>query len=561
MTLPTPGTQQAYLQSSGTGTIYPTLFFPRSPSSFDISYQPTQRWVDTSNSVTSQTFSAISQANPCVITATNTFSVGQIIFIEGVGGMTQLNNNFYTITAVSGTSITLNVDSTGFTAFTSGGTATAQVPLEYILLGFFTRNGYIQANWALISEIGAGGGGSVVTETLTGNNTVDPVSPTNGNINTIGTGSITILGNQGTSTLTTELTGLTNHAVLVGAGTATITNVGPPGSGQGFPLLSNYTSVPSDPAYSTTFLVNDSAFLANLTGASPAALVQVSINNTSATSGSSSRCIISADNATGTGADGYTLYRNGSQGYAVGVQGSTNELVFRYNAGSSSVPMNGTTSFALDASGNAYLPTITSTTVSNAKNVTINTSTGQLGVGAVPASVFTSISVQTFVYTGSPQIYTPTAGMLYCIIEVVGGGGGGGGAATSVPNTSGAGGGGGSGGYSRLVASAATIGVSQSVTIGAAGAAGAAGANDGGRGGTTSVGSGPLVSATGGFGGTGSGMAAFTSNAAGGGGSGSGGDFNVNGNPGGVGWSIGTLPVCVSGIGGSLWRSWRISHK
>lgn len=63
-------------------------------------------------------------------------------------------------------------------------------------------------------------------ETLTGNSG-GAVGPTGGNINTLGTGSITIAGNPGTSTLTTQLTGLTNHAVLVGAGTATITKVGP----------------------------------------------------------------------------------------------------------------------------------------------------------------------------------------------------------------------------------------------------------------------------------------------------------------------------------------------
>lgn len=66
--------------------------------------------------------------------------------------------------------------------------------------------------------------GAVLVETLTGNSG-GAISPTAGNINTLGTGSITIAGAG--STLTTQLTGLTNHAVLVGAGTATITNVGP----------------------------------------------------------------------------------------------------------------------------------------------------------------------------------------------------------------------------------------------------------------------------------------------------------------------------------------------
>jgi hypothetical protein len=64
--------------------------------------------------------------------------------------------------------------------------------------------------------------GSGAAETLTGN-TGGAISPSAGNINTLGTGSITIAGSG--STLTTQLTGLTNNSVLVGAGTATITSL------------------------------------------------------------------------------------------------------------------------------------------------------------------------------------------------------------------------------------------------------------------------------------------------------------------------------------------------
>ena len=89
-------------------------------------------------------------------------------------------------------------------------------------------------------------GGSALL-TLTGNSG-GAISPTSGNINTIGTGSITVVGVMGTSTLTTQLTGLTNHAVLIGAGTATITNVGPTStSGQ---VLQSKGSL-TDPAFST----------------------------------------------------------------------------------------------------------------------------------------------------------------------------------------------------------------------------------------------------------------------------------------------------------------------
>lgn len=107
-----------------------------------------------------------------------------------------------------------------------------------------------------------------------------------------------------------------------------------------------------------------------------------------------------------------------------------------------------------------------------------------------------SINVQTFSVTGT---YTPTSGMLYCLIEAVGGGGGGGGVSgigSQVQTASG-----GSGAcYVRSLFNSATIGASQSVTIGAAGARGGGGLA-GGNGGTTTVGS--LLSAGGGIGGAG----------------------------------------------------------
>lgn len=122
---------------------------------------------------------------------------------------------------------------------------------------------------------------------------------------------------------------------------------------------------------------------------------------------------------------------------------------------------------------------------------------------AVPLQqIFGVVRYQTFTANGT---YTPHANMVYCEIECVGGGGGGGGTATAAAATGAGGGGGGSGGYSRKLASRATIGASQAVTIGAAGAAGAAGNNNGGAGGDTSVGALCIgKGASGGFGNTGS---------------------------------------------------------
>ena len=71
------------------------------------------------------TITAATQANPCVLTANNSFVVGQTVMISGVVGMTQLNGNTYTILAVTPTTITINTNSSAFGAYVSGGTATS----------------------------------------------------------------------------------------------------------------------------------------------------------------------------------------------------------------------------------------------------------------------------------------------------------------------------------------------------------------------------------------------------------------------------------------------------
>jgi len=95
-----------------------------------------------------------------------------------------------------------------------------------------------------------------------------------------------------------------------------------------------------------------------------------------------------------------------------------------------------------------------------------------------------TVKKQVFAASGT---YTPSVGMIYCVIECQGAGGGGGGVSGVVGRNDG-GGGGGAGSYSRLYATAATIGASKTVTIGAGGAGGVGGTSTGGAGGDTSVG-------------------------------------------------------------------------
>lgn len=103
---------------------------------------------------------------------------------------------------------------------------------------------------------------------------------------------------------------------------------------------------------------------------------------------------------------------------------------------------------------------------------------------------FKTISVQTFATAGT-FTYTPTANMLYCFIQICGGGGAGGSALGGV-TTIAAAGGGSPGAYAQGWLTAASIGASQSLTIGAAGAPGAAGNNPGGIGGTSTFGTSPV---------------------------------------------------------------------
>lgn len=155
-------------------------------------------------------------------------------------------------------------------------------------------------------------------------------------------------------------------------------------------------------------------------------------------------------------------------------------------------------SVVVNATGSSAAPT--------ALNMAASTMLARLAAGNIVAAsvadIKTLLGISTSVVTIKKQIftasgtYTPSTGMLYAIVEVVGGGAGGGGSSSG--NSYGTGGG--AGGYGRSWLSAATIGASQIVTVGG----GSAGANSGGNspagnGGTSSFGS--LISVTGGTGG------------------------------------------------------------
>jgi hypothetical protein len=106
------------------------------------------------------------------------------------------------------------------------------------------------------------------------------------------------------------------------------------------------------------------------------------------------------------------------------------------------------------------------------------------GAGGELASAAKVLAIKLFTVNGT---YTPTAGMTCCIIECVGGGGGGNGMSGTTSYYM-IGGGGGGGAYARKLATAAQIGASQAVTIGAGGLGGSGTPSVGTPGGDTSVG-------------------------------------------------------------------------
>lgn len=74
--------------------------------------------------VEGKSISAATKANPGQITITgHGFSTGDEIHFHDVNGMTELNGNGYTVTVVDSNNITIGVDTSGFTTYTSGGKA------------------------------------------------------------------------------------------------------------------------------------------------------------------------------------------------------------------------------------------------------------------------------------------------------------------------------------------------------------------------------------------------------------------------------------------------------
>lgn len=79
-----------------------------------------------------KTITGITAANPPVVTsAAHGLANGTIVVITGVVGMTEVNNRAFVVAATAANTFELKgVDGTGYTAYTSGGSATPQTMTE-----------------------------------------------------------------------------------------------------------------------------------------------------------------------------------------------------------------------------------------------------------------------------------------------------------------------------------------------------------------------------------------------------------------------------------------------
>lgn len=65
---------------------------------------------------------AATKAASCILTVDGTtYTIGETVYLDNVAGMVELNGQIATVTNVVGSNVTINVNSTGYTTFTTGG--------------------------------------------------------------------------------------------------------------------------------------------------------------------------------------------------------------------------------------------------------------------------------------------------------------------------------------------------------------------------------------------------------------------------------------------------------
>jgi hypothetical protein len=136
----TPGVQWLY-EDSGYGIAQITAYTSPTQVTAKVLVQLPFACIGTSATVT-----GITQANPCVVTAAQSFKAGDMVFIYGVAGMTQINNTLAVCTVVAAGALTLGqVDATTYSAWTSGGSIVDQATTLWSLGAWSNTNEWPRA--------------------------------------------------------------------------------------------------------------------------------------------------------------------------------------------------------------------------------------------------------------------------------------------------------------------------------------------------------------------------------------------------------------------------------
>lgn len=81
-------------------------------------------WTSVPKLAANKAITGITRANPGQVTAVgHGYSNGDTVYISGVVGMTQVNSLFFTVTVVNADNFTIGVDTSAYTAYSSGGNA------------------------------------------------------------------------------------------------------------------------------------------------------------------------------------------------------------------------------------------------------------------------------------------------------------------------------------------------------------------------------------------------------------------------------------------------------
>lgn len=314
-------------------------------------------------------------------------------------------------------------------------------------------NGFVQLN-----------GGGIATTQYAPNSGTNPVVPTAaGLINIVGTGSTTVVGSL--NTVTIELTGLTNHNVLVGAGTATVTNVAPSAT-SGVPLISNGAS--ADPSFGTAVVAGGGTGATSFTAYAPVCGGTTSTNplQSASTGLSTSGFVLTSNGASAlpsfqsVSASGAITTITGNTGGAESPSSGnfnivgTGSITVAGSANTETVQLTGLTNHSLlvgagtatitnlGVATNGQLP-IGSTgadpvlaTITASTGVSITNGAGSITIAATGAGMATvevtgtsqSMAVDTFYIANNAALVTltlPTTSALGSVIEIAGKGAGG----------------------------------------------------------------------------------------------------------------------------------------